>query len=266
MPDKPTRNPSRIGFTLIELLVVISIISLLMGILLPALTSARGVARAAACASNQRQIGLGFAIEIDEDSGHRYPQYFFPASPLEMPGLPGQSWVYQTEESFTVELKNFARCPSDSSPYWRKTPPGMPGRFRTVSYGVNPYVSHPHLQEVFEPQHSFVSDMHLIERPSSLVGLAELPLFAGGWSVADRMPFPQLIADIFQEIDQPKFRVGVDLHNNDAPNWLFLDGHVETLQLEEVISLPPPIPTTAASQTYDTLDWTTNKLHPYVAR
>ena len=59
MPDPS--NQTR-AFTLIELLVVISIISMLISITLPALSSARETARGVECLSNQRQIGLATEI------------------------------------------------------------------------------------------------------------------------------------------------------------------------------------------------------------
>jgi len=62
-------------FTLVELLVVIAIISILAGMLLPALEKAMTSARSSFCLNNQKQIGVALMIYVDDHNGFLPPQW-----------------------------------------------------------------------------------------------------------------------------------------------------------------------------------------------
>ena len=79
----------RSSFTVVELLVVIAVIALLIGVLLPALKSARQQAKAVSCSSNIKQ--LTFALLMYETQNGTLPYSFYVKNdamgfPIEPPG------------------------------------------------------------------------------------------------------------------------------------------------------------------------------------
>jgi len=104
----------RTGFTLIELLVVISLITVLIAILLPALQRARASARSMACLSNQRQIGTTLHIYAVD---HRD---YFPAGYLSVDGSLWFQRLAPYDNSFDREAgrKGMWSCPAFQF-YWK---------------------------------------------------------------------------------------------------------------------------------------------------
>jgi|GEM_PF-2749054 len=113
-------SSNRSAFTLIELLVVISIISLLIAILLPALSSARENAQALQCKVILRNMSMAL-YQYQEDNKHLYP-------PMHDNGftVPGRFLVWHghfLKDYFGLELTgpsagslrgSAVKCPSDT--------------------------------------------------------------------------------------------------------------------------------------------------------
>jgi len=193
------RNQSR-AFTLIELLVVIAIIALLIGILLPALGSAKQTAQSVICSSNQRQLVTAWIMYTDDNRGYAMPH-------LRSSGINRQYW-YGSENVANQTLDHtkgtltpyLSAAPGDTSVFECPNQPqdsyntqGSTNDF-TSTYGYNAYGLSPSTTGYFALYNQRtlrVSDLH---RPSVQMVFADtlIALFSGQPSNSALLDPPQL--------------------------------------------------------------------------
>lgn len=89
------------AFTLIDVLVSMAVIALLIGIMMPSLSLVKETARRVACASNVRQIGLGFAMYGDDHKEHLPPTVF-----LRTPGSPQWDMMVMLRVGLDVQAQS----------------------------------------------------------------------------------------------------------------------------------------------------------------
>lgn len=118
------------GFTLIELLVVIAIIAILAAILFPVFAKAREKARQISCASNEKQLGLGF-MQYTQDYDEKMPE----GNSTIYTYYSGVGWAGQI--SPYVKSSGIYKCPDDPTAANSVTLTGDKAPAVPVSYGYN---------------------------------------------------------------------------------------------------------------------------------
>lgn len=113
------RNTEPAAFTLIELLVVLGIIGVLAGLLLPAVSRAKESARATACLSNLRQVGIALQLYVQDNNNHLPVMRDAPMDTNAPPtnALPRPDIVLSNALGSVKVL----RCPSDRQQIFERT-------------------------------------------------------------------------------------------------------------------------------------------------
>lgn len=127
------------GFTLIELLIVIAIIALLIGILLPALGSARRAGRAVVCSNNLRQFNLASAAFANERRDANFSFTWKTGDRLPPDGGFAQSTVKPFTFGSDIEAAAF------QATYVMRKGAGLDPGYAVVPMNWFPYILYAHL-------------------------------------------------------------------------------------------------------------------------
>ncbi len=210
----------RRAFTLIELLVVISVIAVLIGLMMPALSAARAAADTVKCLSHTRTIALVMEMYAGDDA-----RGFYPTARMPMTAPPETSWIHLTRP-YVAALDVYV-CPADASENWEAAM--MP---RISSYGINAYFTPNH------PPHFGITPAQ-VTRPAETVIAAEvtedvaidhfMPMY---WGDPPAVPNAMMQSRQWDAATQRPRTIAFDRHKQTA-NYVFTDGHAANHPFDE---------------------------------
>lgn len=247
------------AFTLVEALVGIAAVVVLIGVLLPGLTRARGAARAAACLSNIRQLEMAHAMYMDASGG-----MFIDADlPHGGGGDARKSWVVALEGY--IGAPPVLRSPVDRSPAWHvsqggtSTGPTLSEAWdllsdddpandpdprsisRWTSYGLNNLVV-PSKAPPAAPGTPKHDRIQTVPRPHATVHFLMMA-FEGPYARSDHTHVEGWAPVLGAPADVPRNaarQVEIGAHGGGRESWGavsnygFLDGHAATLRFGDV--------------------------------
>lgn len=221
------------GFTLIEVLVVISILGLLMGILLPALSRARDAAKRVSCANNLRQLGIAIHCYAGQYDGsipygpkappsltaaNFYPATGTPTSLISL--LDGQPvGAGLLLENHLAEQPKVLFCPGSDQPVVAEEELDKVGRSQAQS---SYYYRHDSVDRRFDPPGEPLAPLH--------TSISRLGRNRRG------QPIRALAIDTQFDVSNTFASFGIvprTHHRKRGVNVLFLDGSVQWLSNED---------------------------------
>ncbi|MBN2023459.1 MAG: DUF1559 domain-containing protein [Pirellulales bacterium] len=200
------------GFTLVELLVVIAIIGVLLALLLPAVQAAREAARSAQCKNNMRQLGVG-VLRWADLHGNRFPESTHSLGIAEM----RRAWVF-TLAPYLENVDEIRICPDDPQ-----------GEKRLADFGTS-YVLNEYLCVEGDDE---CLTLDACQATSKTILMFESADEMGTSLQGDHTHSRLWFAKPGKEWERVQQDICPDRHAGTA-NFLYVDGHVETISAEEL--------------------------------